>query len=77
MYPEPTDGGKARHPGGVTAVGDYKYELRRENTVIATGRIQLDEAPSPGDILSLGSQRALVEDVLHVGRTPRLILEAR
>jgi len=58
-------------------VGDYKYELRRENAVIATGRIQLDEPPSPGDTLSLGSQQALVEDVLHLGRTPRLILEAR
>jgi hypothetical protein len=77
MYSEPTGDGNARHPGGVTAVGDYKYELRRENAVIATGRIQLDEPPSPGDTLSLGSQRALVEDVLHLGRTPRLILEAR
>ncbi|HEY8646269.1 MAG TPA: hypothetical protein VIL77_10360 [Gaiellaceae bacterium] len=62
---------------GGTAVGDYKYELRRDNAVIATGRIQLDDPPSPGDMLSLGTQRVRVADVLHLGRTPRLILEAR
>jgi hypothetical protein len=57
-------------------VSDYKYELRRDNAVIATGRIQLDDPPSPGDTLSLGTQRVRVADVLP-GRTPRLILEAR
>ena len=61
---------------GVTAVSDYKYELRRDNAVIATGRIQLDDPPSPGDTLSLGTQRVSVTDVLP-GRTPRLILETR
>lgn len=58
-------------------MGDYKYELRRDDAVIATGRIQLDEPPSPGDTLSLGTQLVLVEDVVQLGRTPRLILEAR
>lgn len=58
-------------------MGDYKYELRRENAVIATGRIQLDDQPSPGDTLSLGTQQVRVEEVVHFGRTPRLILEAR
>jgi hypothetical protein len=58
-------------------VSDYKYELRRDNAVIATGRIQLDEAPSPGDTLSLGRQRVRVADVVRLGRTPRLILETR
>jgi hypothetical protein len=58
-------------------VSDYKYELRRDNAVIATGRIQLDEAPSPGDTLSLGRQSVRVADVVRLGRTPRLILEAR
>ena len=62
---------------GVTAVSDYKYELRRDNAVIATGRIQLDDPPSPGDTLSLGTQRVHVADVVRLGRTPRLILEAR
>jgi hypothetical protein len=61
---------------GCTAVGDYKYELRRDDAVIATGRLQLDEPPSPGDTLSLGTQRVRVEEVVHLGRTPRLILEA-
>jgi hypothetical protein len=46
------------------AVGDYEYELRRDGDVIATGRIQLDEPPSPGDELTLGSTRTRVEDVL-------------
>jgi hypothetical protein len=57
-------------------VRDYEYELRRDDTVIATGRIQLDEPPQPGDSLSLGAKDVRVEDVLH-GRTPRLILEQR
>ena len=58
-------------------MGDFKYELRRENAVIATGRIQLDVPPSPGDTLSLGTQLVYVTDVVNLGRTPRLILEAR
>jgi hypothetical protein len=58
-------------------VGDYKYELRRDNAVIATGRIQLDDPPSPGDTLHLGNQLVRVEEVVPIGRTPRLILEAR
>jgi len=56
-------------------VSDYKYELRRDDAVIATGRIQLDDPPSPGDTMSLGVQRVRVEEVVHLGRTPRLILE--
>jgi hypothetical protein len=56
-------------------VGDYEYELRRDGVVIATGRIQLEEPPSPGDELTLGSSRARVEDVLPLRGGPRLILE--
>jgi len=51
-------------------VADYEYELRRGDEVVATGRIQLEERPSPGDVLKLGSRQVRVEDV--VGR--RLIL---
>jgi hypothetical protein len=58
-------------------VGDYKYELRRDNAVVATGRIQLDEPPARGEMLSLGTQRVRVEEIVHLGRTPRLILEVR
>ena len=58
-------------------MGDYQYELRRDNAVIATGRIQLDDPPTPGDTLTLGKQRVHVEDVVHLGRTPRLILQER
>jgi hypothetical protein len=56
-------------------VSDYEYELRRDGAVIATGRIQLDEQPAPGDELSLGSTRARVEDVLPLRGGHRLILE--
>jgi hypothetical protein len=57
-------------------LGDYEYELRREGTVVATGRIQLDQPPAVGDELSLGSKRAQVEDVLPLrGGSRRLILE--
>lgn len=55
---------------------DYEYELRRDNAVIATGRIQLDQAPSPGETLSLGTQRVRVDDVLLLGKRKRLILRA-
>ena len=55
-------------------MSDYEYELRAGDAVIATGRIQLDESPSAGETLSLGSQRVLVADVLRLGGTPRLIL---
>jgi hypothetical protein len=58
-------------------VGDYKYELRRDDAVIATGRIQLDDPPAAGDMLNLGTQRVEVQEVVHLGRTPRLILEVR
>jgi hypothetical protein len=59
----------------VPATGDYEYELRRDGAVIATGRIQLDEQPSPGDELALGSKRTLVEDVLALRGGKRLILQ--
>jgi hypothetical protein len=58
-------------------VGDYEYELRRDGAVIATGRLQLDKPPSPGDLLALGSQRVEVDDVLNLGKSRRLILVAR
>jgi hypothetical protein len=53
---------------------DYEYELRREGAVIATGRIQLDQPPAPGDQLTLGRKRVRVDDVLRLGRRQRLIL---
>jgi hypothetical protein len=55
------------------AVADYEYELRADEKVVATGRIQLEERPVPGDLLRLGSRQVRVEDV--VGR--RLILVER
>ena len=59
----------------MAAAGDYEYELRRDGAVIATGRIQLDEPPAPGDELALGSKRTLVEDVLALRGGKRLILQ--
>jgi hypothetical protein len=56
-------------------VGDYEYELRRDGVVVATGRIQLEQPPSAGDELTLGSTRTRVEDVLPLRDAPRLILE--
>jgi len=58
-------------------MSDYEYELRRNGAVIATGRIQLEQQPSPGDELSLGTTRARVEDVLPLAGRHRLILEQR
>ena len=55
-------------------MGDYEYELRRDDEILATGRIQLDEAPTAGDSLRLGSRRVLIAEVLQLGRGARLIL---
>ena len=56
-------------------MGDYEYELRHDGTVIATGRIQLEQVPARGDVLPLGSVRATVEDVLPRRNGYRLIRE--
>lgn len=56
---------------------DYEYELRKNGAVIATGRIQLETTPSPGEELTLGSTRAIVDDVLPRRGGFRLILEQR
>jgi hypothetical protein len=61
---------------GNSAAGDYEYELRRGDAVLATGRLQLDEQPSRGDVLSLGRRQVLVEDVIAVGHSRRLILSS-
>lgn len=59
---------------GGFALSDYEYELRRGDAVIATGRIQLDELPSPGDTMSLGSKHVRVQAVLELLGGRRLIL---
>jgi hypothetical protein len=57
-------------------VDDYEYELRHDGAVIATGRLQLEEQPAPGDTLALGRRRVHVDDVLQLGTSRRLILSA-
>jgi hypothetical protein len=59
---------------GDSAVGDYEYELRHGDAVVATGRLHLDEQPSPGDTLSLGRRPVRVDDVIANGHSRRLIL---
>ncbi len=58
----------------MAAAADYEYELRRDGAVIATGRIQLEDAPAPGDEPALGSKRTHAEDVLPLRGGTRLIL---
>ena len=55
-------------------MSDYEYELRRGGEVVATGRIQLDEEPAAGEMLTLGKQSVRIDDVLHLGGRCRLIL---
>jgi hypothetical protein len=57
-------------------MSEYEYELRKNGAVIATGRIQLEKTPAPGEEISLGSTRARVEAVLPFGGRSRVILEA-
>ncbi len=56
-------------------MSEYEYELRKNGAVIATGRIQLETTPVPGDELSLGKTRALVQAVLPFAGRNRVILE--
>ena len=58
-------------------MNDYEYELRKDGAVIATGRIQLEDQPSAGDELTLGSIRTLIDDVIPSAAGHRLILEQR
>ena len=44
--------------------------------MIATGRLQLDVVPEPGETLALGTDHVRIEDVLHLGTSRRLILRA-
>ena len=55
---------------------DYEYEVRQNETVVATGRIQLERAPKPGETLRLGSRTVRVLEVLQLFGAPRLILAA-
>ena len=55
-------------------MSDYEYELRRDDEIVATGRIQLEQAPAAGDTLRLGSRRVHIAEVLELGSGPRLIL---
>ena len=56
-------------------MNDYDYELRRAGEVIATGRLQLDEEPSSGETMTLGTQHVLVDEVVFVDGRRRIILE--
>lgn len=55
-------------------VDDYEYELRRGDEIVATGRIQLEDAPAAGDTLRLGSRSVRIAEVLELGSSRRLIL---
>jgi hypothetical protein len=55
---------------------DYEYELRHEEAVVATGHIQLESTPSPGETLTLGSRTVRVLEVLQLRGARRLILAA-
>ncbi len=56
-------------------MNEYEYELRKDGAVIATGRIQLEKTPTAGEELTLGSTRALIDDVIPFAGGHRLILE--
>src|SRR5207248_8300370 len=52
------------------------YELRdRSGIILATGRLNLEQQPSAGSSVRLGSTHAFVVDVQHRGDGPHLILE--
>jgi hypothetical protein len=55
-------------------VDDYEYELRRGDEIVATGRIQLEDAPAAGDTLRVGSRSVRIAEVLELGSSRRLIL---
>jgi hypothetical protein len=57
-------------------MSEYEYELRKNGAVIATGRIQLEKTPEPGEEITLGSTHARVEAVLPFQGRNRVILES-
>jgi hypothetical protein len=57
--------------------GDYEYELRRGDAIIATGRLTLDHPPQVGDRLRIGDQEGIVRDLFPAlrGQPARISLQ--
>ena len=53
----------------------YRYELRERETVVATGRLSLDEAPRPGGRIDVGGGAAIIADVTVRDGEAFLLLE--
>lgn len=59
------------------AVFSYRYELRRGDTVVATGHLTREEPFEVGERVSIGSQPGIVRSVesLLYGRELRLVVQ--
>jgi hypothetical protein len=54
----------------------YEYELRAHDSIIATGRLTLEQQPKPGETITLGHALVTVREILPgTGTAGRLILE--
>jgi hypothetical protein len=60
----------------VAGVG-YRYELRRDDEIVATGHLTLDAPVSAGDPIAIGSSRGTVRDVqpIYGQRERRLVID--
>jgi hypothetical protein len=60
----------------VAGVG-YRYELRRDDEIVATGHLILDTPVSAGDPIAIGSSRGTVRDVqpIYGQQERRLVID--
>ena len=57
---------------------EYLYELRENETVVATGQLSLGRELQPGDEVPFGAQTAVVVEVIpSLGGSARLVLRPR
>ena len=60
------------------AANAYEYELRENGSIIATGRLTLEQQPKPGETITLGQAVVTVREIMPGSRAAgRLILERR
>jgi hypothetical protein len=55
-------GGRAATHSGVLAVS-YRYELRHDDEIVATGHLTREQPLEVGDQIAIGSQRGIVRAV--------------
>jgi hypothetical protein len=56
------------------AAVDYTYELRRDDHVLSTGHLRLEQPAYPGDVVDVNGLPCEVVEVIPSPAGPRLLL---